>query len=113
MLSHCDLNIHLKQVTNICMCLYTENIQLKILFYHRLFSYNFSFTQIDTYTVFVTPMDIKYNYCHYPEFAMARFHINSIQKKFENMYLIIDSSVLNQFSAFNCRLNEEKKNRIF
>ena len=71
--------------------------------------YNFSFTQINTHTVFVTPMDIQYNYCHYPEFAKGRFHINSIQKKFENMYLIIDSSVLNWFSAFNCRLNEEQK----
>ena len=47
-------------------------------------------------------------YIYYSKLAKDRHHINPIQKKFDNMYLIIDSSDINSVSAFNCRMNEKQ-----
>ena len=41
----------------------------------------------------------------YSKFAKDRYHINSIQKKFENMYLIRDSSDIN--SVFSIQLQNK------
>ena len=42
---------------------------------------------------------------NYSKFAKDRYHINPIQKKFENMYFIIDSSDIN--SVFSIQLQNE------
>ena len=42
---------------------------------------------------------------YYSKFAKDRYHINPIQKKFENMYLIIDSSDID--SVFSIQLQNE------
>ena len=57
--------------------------------------------------VLIIILFIRNPYIYYSKFAKGRFPVNPIKKKFENMYLIIGSSDLNQFSAFNCSLNEE------
>ena len=42
---------------------------------------------------------------YYSKFAKDCYHINPIQKRFENMYLIIDSSDIN--SVFSIQLQNE------
>ena len=42
---------------------------------------------------------------YYSKFAKDRYHINPIQKKLENMYLMIDSSDIN--SVFSIQLQNE------
>ena len=42
---------------------------------------------------------------YYSKFAKDRHHINPIQKKFENMYLIVESSDIN--SVFSIQLQNE------
>ena len=44
---------------------------------------------------------------YYSKFAKDRYHINPIQKKFENMYLIIDLCSSDINSVFSIQLQNE------